>query len=575
MFETPGQRTAGQATALCGLLLIAASCTPTSGQPISAAPAEEEEPEPVAVTVFTEKVELFMEYPRLVPGLEARFLAHVTVLETGEPVRQGELRLELSSNAGGTRTLEASAPARDGLFIPVGVFDGPAKYEAQIVVTSEQVEETIPLDPIVVHPDLATAFAAAEAEVSEEPSDLVPFLLEQQWKVGVLMELVDRRSLTRRLQVPGEIEAPHHAMAVVSAPLGGRLLQPDADRLPSLGERVEKGQVLGYLEPPLTTSDAAQLAANTTSLSALEAELLVREFDIQAKALEVEQLLHQSSARLEFARKALTRLEGLRTKDLGTEAELEEARRDVELAVRESEGAQALKDSFDQARERLETLRSSSPGKRDSGTESTGRRVALIAPISGEVVEADHVEGEYVEPGGAVYRILDLDRVWVAAHVPEFDLSAVGDRPGALMECAAYPDTQFDLLEGLDGRIVNIGRVVDPEARTVALRYEVQNPEGLLRAGMFADIYLEAGRSSDCVIVPEEAIVMDNGRPVAFALVHGEAFQKRYLELGIRDGRFVEILSGIEEGDRVVTKGAYLVKLASASPASFGEGHAH
>ena len=68
---------------------------------------------------------------------------------------------------------------------------------------------------------------------------------------------------------------------------------------------------------------------------------------------------------------------------------------------------------------------------------------------------------------------------------------------------------------------------------------------------------------------------MHNGRPVAFVLLDGETFQKRTLELGIRDGRFVEVRSGIQEGDRIVTKGAYLVKLASASPASFGEGHAH
>ena len=68
---------------------------------------------------------------------------------------------------------------------------------------------------------------------------------------------------------------------------------------------------------------------------------------------------------------------------------------------------------------------------------------------------------------------------------------------------------------------------------------------------------------------------MDNGRPTAFVLIHGEAFQKRVLELGIRDGEFVEVLSGIKANERVVTKGAYLVKLASASPASFGHGHAH
>jgi len=574
MFKFTGQRTVGHSAALCALLVMVAGCAPDTTT-VSAARAEDEGPEPVAVTVFTDQVELFMEYPRLVPGLEARFLAHVTVLATGEPVRSGQLRLELFSSSGARRVLEAPMPARDGLFIPVGALDNPGQYEARIVVKSDQVEETIQLQPIVVHAELAEAFAAAEADGGEDPKDAVPFLLEQQWKIGLLMEQTSRRSLTQRLQVPGEIEAPHHAMAVVSAPLAGRLLPPDPGRLPRIGDRVEKGQVLAFLEPPLTTSDTAQLVANETYHDTLEMELLVREFDVQAKALEIEQALHQSQARLEFARQALARIEGLREKDLGTVAELEAARRDVEIALREGEGSQALKESFAEAKERLDALRTRSAAVRSNAKPSGPRRHALVAPISGEIVAVDHVEGEHIESQGTVYRVLDLSRVWIATHVSEFDLAEVGRAPGALLKFAAYPDRIFDVLGAMDGSVVNVGRVVDPETRTIALRYEAANPEGLFRAGMFADVFLETERAVDAVAVPEEAIVMDNGRPVAFVLLDGETFQKRVLELGIRDGRFVEVRDGIQEGDRVVTKGAYLVKLASASPASFGEGHAH
>ncbi len=574
MFKFMGQRTVGHSAGLCALLFVTAGCAPDSTT-VSSARAEDEGPEPVAVTVFTDKVELFMEYPRLVPGLEARFLAHVTVLATGEPVRSGQLRLELSQSAGASKVLEAPQPARDGLFIPVGAFDAPGQYEARIVVTSDQAQETIPLQPIVVHADLASAYAAAEADAGEEPKDVVPFLLEQQWKIGLLMERAERRSLSQRLQVPGEIEAPHYAKAVVSAPLAGRLLPPESGRFPRIGERVKKGQVLALLEPPLTTSDTAQLAANETYHDTLEMELLVREFDVQAKALEIEQALRESQARLAFARQALARIEGLRAKDLGTVAELEAARRDVEIALREGEGSQALKESFAKAKERLEALRARSAVVRAENKPSTNLRHPLVAPIDGEIIEADHVEGEHIESQGVIYRVLDLSRVWIATHISEFDLAEVGPAPGALLKFAAYPDRRFDVLGAMDGSVVNFGRVVDPETRTVVLRYEASNPDDLFRAGMFADVFLETGRAVDAVAVPEEAIVMDNGRPVAFVLLHGEAFQKRVLELGIRDGRFVEVRSGIGEGERVVTKGAYLVKLASASPASFGEGHAH
>jgi membrane fusion protein, heavy metal efflux system len=583
MFDFSGRRTVRRVAVLGALALLGSACAPSDSSSHSEDHGDDHghdhdaggELEPLSVTVFTDTLGLFMEYPPLVPGLEARFLAHVTVSATGEPVRSGQLRLELSPPSGAPIVFRASKPTRDGLFIPVGSLETPGQYGARIVVESDQVQGTIPLAPIVVFADFASARAAAEAEGGAELADAVPFLLEQQWKIGLLMEPVELRTLTQRLQVLGEVEAPHHAMAVVSAPLGGRLLPPESGRLPRVGERVEQGQVLAYLEPPLTTTVAAQLAANETYHETLEMGLLVREFDVQARALEIEQAYLQSKARAEFAQRALTRIEDLRAKDLGTVAELEAARRDVELSEHAIEGSRALQASFEVAQARLADLQARGAAARAAAGPAGIRRQPLVAPIEGEIVEAHFVEGEYVEDQGALYRVLDLNHVWIAAHVSEFDLAQVAGNPGALLRFAAYPGRTFDVLGEMDGRIVNLGRVVDPETRTLTLRYEVSNPGGLLRAGMFADVYLETGRADRTVAIPESAIVMDGGRPVAFVLLGGETFQKRSLDLGLRDGPLVEVRSGLQAGERVVTRGAYLVKLASASPASFGHGHAH
>ncbi len=553
------------------LIFCASSCSPAS-ESLASEVEPAEEPEPVAVTVFTDTVQLFMEYPRLFPGVEARFLAHVTVLETGAPIRTGELRLELTSGGGAMRTIEALQPTRDGLFIPEGTFDRPGQFQARILVESEQAQATIELAPIVVHQNLAEAFAAAEAEASEEPADAVPFLLEQQWKIGLLMEMAERRSLTKRLQVFGEVEAPHYAMAVVSAPMTGLLHSAEPSRLPHLGDRVEKGQVLAIIVPPLSTSDVLQMAANGSAQESLEMELLVREFELRSKSAEIELEGKQAEARLEFARSTLVRAENLREKDLGTVAELEAARLEVELAERAVAASMSLQSTLSESLNTLENLQSR---RETSHTQPGPEHQALVAPISGEIVEADKVEGELIESHAAVYRVLDLSRVWIAAHVSEFDLGELGDTPGALLRLAAFPDREFDVLGEMEGHVVQIGRIVDPETRTVILHYEAENPGGLFRTGMLADVYLETRRSIDAVAIPESAIVMDNGGPVAFVLVHGELFQKRSLKLGIHDGPLIEVLSGIAEGERVVTEGAYLVKLASASPASFGEGHAH
>ncbi|UCE61989.1 MAG: hypothetical protein JSU63_09715, partial [Phycisphaerales bacterium] len=79
--------------------------------------------------------------------------------------------------------------------------------------------------------------------------------------------------------------------------------------------------------------------------------------------------------------------------------------------------------------------------------------------------------------------------------------------------------------------------------------------EGLFRAGMFANVYLETRTATNVVAVPEKAIVKDNGRPTAYVLVDGENFQRRELEVGARDNGFVEVKGGVTEGERVVTKG--------------------
>lgn len=533
------------------------------------------EPEPVAITVFTDKVELFMEYPRLIPGHKARFLAHVTVSATGEPVRSGSLQLVISQASVTTHTLDVPRPKRDGLFIPVGTFDTPGEYEARIVVTSEQVQDAIALPNFVVHADQAAAFAAAAAEAQADPADAVPFLLETQWKIGMLMQVVERRPMVQSLQAAGVVEAPQSAMAVVSAPFAGRLLPLEAGRLPQLGDHVGQGQMLGWIEPALSYSDRAQELANETSQDSLAMEHMLREYDLQTKRVGNRRDISMATTNLRFAKQALERISTLLEKDLGLVSDLEEAQRNLAHAQNELTSMNELAKAYAASSAQLEKLKASMEQSRGAMADGTYGRVEVLAPISGEIVEVNYVNGEHVADQAPVYRVLDLNRVWIAAQVSEFDLDQVAADANAQLHFSTGPKQGVDIFNDAGGRIVHMGRSVDPDSRTVSLRYELPNPDGQLRVGMFVDLMIETGRAPQAVAIPEASVVMDNGGPVAFVLVNGEMFQKRMLKLGIRHRGFVEVLSGIETGDRVVTHGAYLVKLASASPASFGAGHAH
>jgi cobalt-zinc-cadmium efflux system membrane fusion protein len=125
------------------------------------------------------------------------------------------------------------------------------------------------------------------------------------------------------------------------------------------------------------------------------------------------------------------------------------------------------------------------------------------------------------------------------------------------------------------GRLVYLGTSVDLKTRTVALVYEVPNPDGRLRIGMALTVSVETAHMEEALVVPVAALVDEDGRAIAFVQVSGETFEKRDLTLGIRDGAFVQVLAGLAAGERVVTQGAYAIRLASVSTTIPAHGHAH
>ncbi len=532
--------------------------------------------DPISITLFTDKVQLFMEYPHLVKGESAKFLAHLTVMETGEPIRSGSLHFKLTDLTGGTQKVVLESPKRDGLFIPEWTFDTTATFTLELLLISPQVDDRISVGELVVHATVHDAEHAAEASAGDDPPNLVPFLLEQQWKIGTLYEKASKRTLVHRLPIPGQIVAPQGASAAVSPPVAGRLLPPPDRRLPQVGDHVEAGQVLAMVEPPLPVTEVVQLSANRAQVQSLETELSLRELDLDTRALEVERSLIQSEARRDYARRALERSNQLREKGVGTEQQHDEAAQNVRLADAEHEGAKAMKRSYEGARERLAKLRSKTlVGEHDTPATGSVYQMPLEAPIAGRIVSVHHIQGEHLDAHQELFRIVNTDHVWVEASISEFDLPELLESPGATMELSSYPGRRFDILGSAGGRLVNIGTVIEPETRTVPVVFELPNASGLFRVGMFADVYLQTRVATEAVAIPEDAVLMDNGRPICFVLVDGETFQKRDLELGVRDNGFVEVKGGVANDERVVTKGAYLIKLAALSPESFSAGHAH
>lgn len=513
--------------------------------------------EPISVTVFTPQVELFMEYPPLVQGQSARFLAHLSVLENGEPIRAGTFTLEARPAGGAPVIAKLDAPKREGLYMPEMIFPGAGEYDANIVIDGPQVSGSVPVGKIVVHPDEATMMKAAAAKTEPEPANAVPFLMEQQWKIGMLLSTVGKHTLVDRLRCSGEIMAPAGAWVVASSPIAGRLIPPSGGKIPRLGDAVQAGQTLARVEPPLPALT----------------DVAVRSLALQTSALEIERALRDAGVKLDYAKRAVERQTSLRKEGVVSERQFDEARSNLEVAESEHASAAAMKLKYEAAAKDLALLQEAARTVSTDAEAGDLLRVRIQSPIAGHIATADRTEGEHVEAHEAVFRVINLDSVWIVARVSEFDLSRIPKQPNAVLAPQAYPDQRIDVFAS-GGRLVHFGSVVDPASRTVTLNYELPNRDGLFRAGMLADVYLQTQEVAEAVAIPEAAVVMEGGRPIAFALLEGETFQKRELTLGIRDNGFVEVREGLSAGERVVTRGTYALKLSSLS-GGFGPGHVH
>jgi RND family efflux transporter MFP subunit len=167
-----------------------------------------------------------------------------------------------------------------------------------------------------------------------------------------------------------------------------------------------------------------------------------------------------------------------------------------------------------------------------------------------------------------ILEIVNLDTVWVEAPIFERDLSRLSMKTRAVFATPAHPGQEFT------GRILNIGAVIDEQSRAATLLFEVPNPGRILKVGMQADVHLDAGETVEAVLIPKEAVLEHEGKKIVYVLLSGEEFQRREVTVGDEYGEKVAVLRGLKAGERVVTQGAYQLRLQELRPATPGA-HTH
>jgi RND family efflux transporter MFP subunit len=509
-------------SSVIALVALALGCR---GKHTHEEPAKPAELPGQSVTVWGKRAELFMEYSPLIVGRETRFAAHVTEMPSFKAVTAGKATLTVKLGAT-SQTATADTPSNPGIFRPMLTPRQAGPCELVFVVESAQVTETVPAGKCEVFADEAAARKAL-GEEAEGPAKIT-FLKEQQWKTDFAVAEVGTRDLQDGVRASGEIRPVAGREARIVAPVAGRVEL--ASPAPLLGMPVAKGAVLATIAPRASSgTDRSTLASDVTALQA----------EVQA------------------ARTELARAERLVADQAAPARTVDEARTRVQVAEARLAGASGRLGQFD----------ASATGG------GGGRRFELRAPLDGTLVAIDVATGEGVEEGKALLAVIDLARVWVVARVFEPDLPRIEKARTAWFTIDGY-DEAFTIDES-NGKLVTIGRVIDPKTRTAPVIFEVDNKDGRLRIGNFTKVAIATGAPRKALAIPEAAIVDDAGKTVAYVMLEGEAFERRPLRLGIRSNGWAEVLEGVEAGERVVTKGAYEIRLASASGAVPAHGHAH
>jgi RND family efflux transporter MFP subunit len=176
------------------------------------------------------------------------------------------------------------------------------------------------------------------------------------------------------------------------------------------------------------------------------------------------------------------------------------------------------------------------------------------APVDGVVIEKMGVAGQMMKPGERIYRLADLSTVWVIAQIYESDLPFVHEGQEVTVR------TSYGAAREFAGKIARLLPQVDEQTRAVAARIVVPNADGYLRPGMYADVHLAAQVADSAVLVPEIAVLRSGERNTVFIAKDGGMFEPREVKLGVRsEGGDYEVLSGLAEGERVVTSGQFML----------------
>jgi multidrug efflux pump subunit AcrA (membrane-fusion protein) len=365
--------------------------------------------------------------------------------------------------------------------------------------------------------------------------------------------LLNRGSLDRRLHLTGTV-VPEARVEVFSK-VSGILEKIKVEQ----GDAIKAGQVVAVIEKE---EREAKLQESRAALDVLKARWAQMETGARPEEIaQSEELVRQTEARWRNSLDNYKRLKTLKERDFISQQRLDEAMLQVTLSEAE----------YNSAKEKLTLMRK---GARQEDRDALLAQIrqaeaalklakinlknaTILAPISGIVSERFLDRGAFVTTTAPLIRIVAMDIVKVIVHVVEGDLAQLSSGSSAEIRVDTYPDELFR------GSVVRISPTVDPESRTADVEIQVNNNDHRLKPGMFARVNLVVQRRDGVLLLAKDSLLRESGPARVFVHDKGKA-SIREVRLGLEGEQYVEVLTGLREGDEIIVAGQY--ELADGMP---------
>ncbi|MCX5720461.1 MAG: efflux RND transporter periplasmic adaptor subunit [Nitrospirae bacterium] len=383
------------------------------------------------------------------------------------------------------------------------------KFQVRLVAVNRLLFPVTSAVCLLVVSACGSAEEPAVSNIVTTPSQVAGSAAESHPRVETA--LVEVGSGAHDLTLVGKVAYGEDRYSRISSPIQGRVLEVRAH----LGERVQAGSVL--------------LVLDSQEIAQAYSEYVKEDSDLQyaTRARELAKDLYENKA--------------LPLKDLKqAENELIKARAE-----------------FRRAKERLLSLRVPAQElEKPLERQKITSRFEMKSPLTGIVVERNVTPGQSIggDSGLVVFTVADLDMLQVVADVYERDLALVKEGQFAKVSVEAYPDVSFP------ATVATIGDVVDPTSRTIKLRAWVNNKDHRLKPEMFARLHIQVGESTPLLMIPREAVLEVDGKQFVYVVEGVDRYAKREVKVSTISPDQVRVLEGLVSGQRIVVKGAVLIK---------------